>query len=167
MPLTRQKPDLSSVESDLKALATASKTLNNLTDQLTEQVAQIESVISALNLGLRVSVTVHSYSSDEEPWLSSDLRLSYDKNDGKWGFEIEEFDEDQNDPDHYRNYKSWTFKDAPRALRLEVVHHIPDLIKALVKESETVAKQVTEKLEDAKAIASTLFKPALDGAVRK
>jgi hypothetical protein len=166
MALTRQKPDLSSVESDLKALATASKTLNNLTDQLTEQVAQIESVINTLNLGLRVSVTVHSYGSDDEPWLSSDLRLSYDKNDGKWGFEIEEFDVDQN-ADHYLNYKSWVFKDAPRALRLEVVHKIPELIKAMVKESETVAKQVTEKLEDAKAIASTLFKPALDGSMRK
>ena len=67
--------------------------------------------------------------------FSSPLRLSYDKNDGKWGFEIEELDEDQNDPGHYRNYKSWVFKDAPRALRLEVVHHIPEPIKAMVKES--------------------------------
>jgi hypothetical protein len=164
--LRKPQLDLSSLESDLKALTTNSKTLNSLTDQLTEQVAQVESVVNVLNLGLRVSIIVHSYSGDDEPWLSSDLRLSYDKNDGKWGFEIEEYDEDHN-TDRRHNYKSWKFKDAPRALRLEVVQRIPDLIKEMVKESEVAAKQVTEKLGDAKSIASSLQKLALDGAVRK
>jgi len=162
-----KKPDLSTVESDLKALSIASKTLNNLTDQLTEQVAQIESGINTLNLGLRVSVLVSRETGDDEPWLSNNVRLLYAKNDGKWGFEIEEFEEDGNDPDHYPSYKSWVFKDAPRGLRLQVIHKIPELIKELVKESETVAKQVTERLADAKAIASTVLKPALDGPERK
>jgi|SRR5579863_21136 len=157
----RKKPDLSSVESDLKALTKASKTLNDLTDKLTEQVAQIESVVNTLNLGLRVSVAVHSYSGEDEPWLSSDLRLSYDKNYGKWGFEIEEFEIDANDPDHYRNYRSWAFKDAPRLLRLEVVHKIPELMKAMVQESERAADQINEKLDDAIAIAASLSAPVV------
>jgi hypothetical protein len=162
-----QKPDLSTVESDLKALTTASKTLNNLTDQLTEQVAQIESVINALNLGLRVSVVVRSYMDENQPWISNTLRLSYGKNDGKWGLEIEEFDDDERDPEHHRDYTSWAFKDAPRSLRLEVVPKIPELIKEMVKEAEAAAAKVTQKLDDAKAIASSLFAPALDGSVQK
>jgi hypothetical protein len=163
----KKQLDLSTVESDLKALTTASKTLNNLTDQLTDQVAQIESVINALNLGLRVSVIVRSYSDDNQPWMSNNVRLSYDKNDGRWGFEVEEFDDDERDPEHHANYRSWAFKDAPRSLRLEVVHKIPELIRAMVKEAEATAAKVTLKLDDAKAIASSLFAPTLDGPVRK
>jgi hypothetical protein len=164
----RKKPDLSTVESDLKALTSASKVLNSLTDQLTEQVAQIESVINTLNLGLRVSVDVHSYSSDDEPWASENLRLSYDKIDGRWVFEVEQFDTDErDDPERIFNYHSWPFKDSPRSLRLEVVHKIPELLKEMVKQAEAAAAKVTEKLEDAKSIASSVQKLTLDGPVRK
>jgi len=168
MPDVRTKPDLSTTESDLKALAAAANNLNNLTDKLTEQVTQIESVINTLNLGLKVSVIVSSYGEEEEPWASHDVRLCYNKVDGKWGFEIEEFDTDeQYAAGRYLNYHSWAFRDAPRSLRLEVVHRIPELIKAMVKEAEQVTSRFAEKLEDAKSIASTVFKPALDAPVKK
>jgi hypothetical protein len=167
MPDPRNKPDLSTVESDLKALSTASKTLNDLTDKLTEQVAQIESVINTLNLGLRVSVMVRSYNSDDrEPWLTNNVVLLYGKNDGRWGFEIEEFDEDERDPINPRNYRLWVFKEAPRTLRLEVVNKIPELIRQLVKESEAAADEVTEKLDDAIAIAASLSAPIVLKPVR-
>jgi hypothetical protein len=163
----RKKPDLSSVASDLKALTTASKTLNELTDKLTEQVAQIESVVNTLNLGLRVSVIVSSYGDDNEPWINYKKRLSYSKNDGKWGFEVEEFEDDDNDPGRYRNHASWAFKDAPRSLRLEVVHKIPELIKAMVQECERVADEINEKLDDAIAIAASLSAPVVLKPVRQ
>jgi hypothetical protein len=151
--------DPSAIESDLKVLANNSETLNRLTDELTKHVEQIESTINALNLGLRASV-IAECASDEEGLWTHYVRLWYDKTDGKWGLAIDEFDQNEQDPDRWFGHKSWVFKDAPRALRLKVVDKIPDLIKALVEESEKMAADTTLTVARAMEIASSLPKPA-------
>jgi hypothetical protein len=152
--------------SDLKALTDASKNLNRSTDELTQQIEQIESTINALNLGLRASVIAEA-DDDESPLWTHYTRLLYDKNDGAWGLVIDEFYESVSDEHTKHDYKGWRFSDAPRASRLKVIDKIPELLKVLVRESEAMAERVGEKLNDAKAIASSLFAPAPDGPVRK
>ena len=154
--------DPSAIESDLKVLATNSKNLNRLTDELTKHVEHIESAVNTLNLGLRVFVIADSGCDEEGRW-SHYVRLCYEKIEGKWGLAIDEYDEDAADPDHWPNYSHWAFKDAPRALRLKVVDKIPDLIKALVKESETMAAETTATVARAMEIASSVSRSAFTG----
>jgi hypothetical protein len=157
--------DTSALESDLKVLAANSKNLNRLTDELSGYIAQVESTVNALNPGLKVSVIVER-SSDEDGTWSHYVRLGYDKIDGRWGLSIDEYDENEEDPaDSWVNRKTWAFNDAPRSLRLMVVPSIPDLIKALVKESESMSAETAATVSRAKEIAASLSKsgPTLAG----
>jgi hypothetical protein len=150
--------DPSSIESDLKALATNSNNLNRLTDDLSNYVETIESTINVLNPGLKVSVVVARSSYEDGTW-SHYVLLWYDKIEGKWGLAVEEYDQNEEDPDAPQsNRKTWAFKDAPRALRLQVVTSIHDLIKALVKESESMARATEMTVARAKEIASSVRK---------
>jgi hypothetical protein len=156
-------PDPSSVAADLKSLTANAKTLNKLTDELTKQVGQIETVINALNLGLTDWVVVDESSDLNGIWTYY-TRLGYDKNDdGRWGLVISKYEEHDQDPDQVRNYKAWAFKDAPRRLRLKSTGYIPALLKDLVKQAEDLTKETEATLSQAKDIASNLYKPALDG----
>jgi hypothetical protein len=161
--LGKGSSDPSSVAADLKALAANSKILNQLTDDLTKQVAQIESIINALNLGISEWVVVDESFDPMSEWTDN-TRLLYDKNeDGKWGLAIEKYEEHIQNPDLRRNYNAWAFRDAPRKLRLRAVAYIPALLGDLVKQSEELSKETAATLSLAKDIASNLYKPALDG----
>jgi len=161
-------PVIPALASDLKALADAAKNLNSFSDQLTQQVEQIESVINALNLGLRATVVVEADGDGDLAGLWTHYtRLLYDKVDGRWGLAIDEYDEDVRDEETKHNYKIWAFCDSPRGSRLKVVDKIPELIKVLLKESQAMTLRVGQKLEEVNSIASNLFAPALDGEVRK
>jgi len=156
--------DPSSVATDLKTLSKNAKTLNKLTDDLTQQVGQIESVINALNLGLSSFVVIEESPDMTGVW-SHYTRLWYVRDDkSKWGLTIDEFDEHNQDPENCRNHKSWAFREAPRVLRLKAVGFIPDLLADLVKQSENMTTQTAATLAQAKDIAANLLKPALDGS---
>jgi len=160
--LRKPEIDPSAIESDLKVLADKSKTLNQLTDELTRHVEQIESVVNALNLGLSARVIAEKMGNPGDT-ESHYVRLLYSKTDGKWGLAVDEFDEDEDDPIWCGDYKIWAFKDAPRALRLKVVDKIPDLIKALVKESDKMADETAKTVARAVEIASGMSKKAPTG----
>jgi hypothetical protein len=155
--------DPSATATDLKVLADKSKILNRLTDDLSKHVDQIESVINALNLGLSGWVWVEESSDDTGTWTHY-IRLWYEKNEGRWGLSIDEFDEYAQEPDEYRNRKSWVFKDAPRALRLKAVEKIPALIKVLCKEAEEMTAKTAATVTRAQEIASCLSKPTPAGS---
>ena len=152
--------DPSTTASEFQALATNSNNLNRLTNELSNYVEAIESNINTLNPGLKVSVVVETSNYEEGAWRHYVL-LWYDKIEGKWGLAVEEYDENQDDPEaHPVNQKTWAFKDAPRALRLQVVSSIPDLIKELVKESGNMARATEMTVARVKEIASSLRKTA-------
>src|SRR5579859_271865 len=99
----------STLESDLRALATNSNNLNRLTDDLSNYVETIESTINTFNPGLKVSVVVER-SCDESGTWSHYVRLGYDKIDGRWGLVIDEYDENEEDPEaSWANQKMWAY----------------------------------------------------------
>ncbi|SRR5713101_6342931 len=156
------KVDPSAIESHLKQLTAAAKTLNELSDTLTTQVGQIETIVNALNLGVRASVQVETLSLSEDRMCRQWLQLGYGKSGNKWGFIVEELFRDLNNPDR-DDYDGWPFKEAPREFRIKAVDKIPELLEALVKKSAEVASDITKRVEYAKDIASNLYKLALDG----
>jgi hypothetical protein len=161
--LNVRKPiDSSAIESNLKLLTNNSKILNQLTDELTKYVEQVESAINALNLGLTVSVIAEAMG-DLTGVVTHYVRLGYYKQDGRWGLCIDEYDQHEQDPDNLRDYRAWAFKDAPRVLRLKVVDKIPDLMKALAEESEKMTAGTAEAVARAIEITESLPKKAPNG----
>jgi hypothetical protein len=145
----------SEIQTNLKQLATSAQALNKLSDQLTKEVAEIENTINLLNLGVTANVTIE-LRSYEEGTSSSCWRLAYGKEAGKWGFVIEYIIEDVNDP-FAGSYESWPFKDSPRDKRVRAVEKIPNLLEALVKESNELAEEISRKISYTQSIAATLL----------
>lgn len=155
------------VQADLQKLTVAAKSINELSDELTREVAGIEAVVNKLNLGVHTNVQIETWS-DEEGLNSSLWRLAYGKEAGKWGFFIECITTDQvglrqGDP-NAETYESWLFKDAPRENRIKAVGKIPLLLQALVKESNEVAAKIAEEIAAARELASAIAQPAPVGS---
>jgi hypothetical protein len=144
----------SKIQANLKQLETSAHALNKLSDQLTQKVAEIEGTINSLNLGVTTNVRIESWS-NEEGTSTSLWRLAYGKESGKWGFVIEHISEDLNYG--HEEYSSWPFKDSPREQRINAVDKIPQLLEALVKESNEVAEQVSRKISYTQSLAATLL----------
>jgi len=145
---------LQDVQETLSKLANSAKSLNDITDELTKQVLQIQDAVNNLNLGVSTSIEFSRWS-DEEGIRSGLWRLAYGKGAGKWGFAIEYITEDIRDP-REDTYESWLFKDAPRDERVRAVDYIPDLLQALLSKSEDVAANVNKKLNYAKELSSAI-----------
>jgi hypothetical protein len=144
-------PPATEINAKLKALSTASVTLNDLSDQLTREVASIESTINQLNLGISASVTFETWS-DDTGMISDLWRLAYGRSSNKWGFLVEHLNENLNYPEE-GDLEAWPFKDAPREQRLKAVGKIPELLDLLVKKSSEFASDVTSTVGYVKALA--------------
>ncbi len=145
----------SEIQTNLKQLATSAHALNKLSDQLTKEVAEIEDTINRLNLGVTANVRFEHWSNEEHTSYSS-WRLAYGKEGGKWGFVIEYVSEDLEDP-FAGSHDTWPFKDSPRDKRIRAVEKIPDLLEALVKQSNELAEEISRKISYTQSIAATLL----------
>ncbi len=137
-------------QAKLQALTNVAQNLNELSDRLTAQVAEIEGAINKLNLGVRASVDAEIVPVDEN--ASRRVIFGYDKVSGKWGFVISQYL--NIDPEN--TYEQWAFKDAPRELRLKVIECIPLLLDDLVTKSMKLASEITGKITVAKNLVSSL-----------
>lgn len=135
----------------LTRLATVAGFLNELSDELTKQVSEIEATLNALNLGVRAEGVPVTLELDEDTRYHHWLRLAYGKKASKWGFIVEELETYPSERDD--TYTSWLFKDAPREFRLKVVDSIPVLMDALAKESDHTAKEIAQKVEFVKDLS--------------
>lgn len=139
----------------LKQLSSASETLNQASNKLTDQIKEIESSLSSYNFG--VVAWVHLRRSPEEidngGWVDRIDRLGYTKQNGKWALyvssAVQEFDE----------FESWLLRDAPRDLRVLAIDAIPKLLEEMVIKAKELTAEVTSKTDSAKALAQSLRKP--------
>lgn len=164
-PEPRLTPEtISEIQVNLQQLELSAKNLNELSDHLTKQIAEIEAAINKLNLGIEADVEIQSWSAADGIY-SHGWKLRYGKLSGKWGFLIEYWTEDLNWPDEDTDER-WHFKDSPREQRLKAIDKIPLLLKALVTKSNDFASDITRKLTLAKDLAST-FAPAKPDTSKK
>jgi uncharacterized coiled-coil protein SlyX len=156
-------PDPSQIQDQLQQLAAAAQTLNELSDQLTKHVGDIETSLNKLNIGITANVKTEQWSDDEEGLSSTIWRLGYEKTSKQWGFVIERITEDCRYPEA-GTYESWAFKDAPREHRLLSVEKIPALLNALLEKSKDVASDISGKVSYAKSLATSLAMSKADGS---
>ena len=97
----------SKIQSQLDSLASAARSVNQLTDQLTKDVGKIEDALGAMNLGINAHVSAPCSGLDGR---KLNLVLGYTKGfAGRWCFVIGEGTKDE----------AWPFRSAPREFPCE------------------------------------------------
>lgn len=143
------------VSSLLKQLSSASQTLNEASDELTQEIKQVESALGAFNLG--VSAWVKFAGTDEEydfgngnVQLERVDMLGYAKRHGKWALLV------WSGVEEISREETWLLRDAPRDLRVQAVDAIPALLEKIATEAATLADEVRSKASRTKSIAHSL-----------
>lgn len=142
------------VQSSFQQLADAAKTLNAASDRFSKLVAEIDTALKPLNIGLVCWVNIGG------PWRSEDgeqeyrEQVGYAKIGGKWGIALRTVNEVVYRDDS--DIEQWLFNDAPRQLRLKAIDFIPDMLCELSKEAANFTEKITKKTVDVQQLVSAL-----------
>jgi hypothetical protein len=152
----KDTPLLERVASYYTQLSTVAADLNAVSDELGKSIAEIDTSLKKLNLGISTWLTIHggdgSYRGDSSYWSRD---IGYTKVEGKWGISLRKVEGNYQYPDDEKT-EEWLFNDAPRSLRLEAIDKIPELLEELSKEAVKTTKNIRAKLDEAKAVAEVL-----------
>ena len=138
------------VENSFKQLSNAAQTLHTASDDLRKVIRQLDASLKKLGLGFPAWVQI-SGSSDETTYWNRDL--GYARVGGKWGLALRDVTGNHLDHDD-DSEEVWAFNDAPRAMRIEAVNKIPDLLERLLQQTEETTKKLQSKIAMAADLAS-------------
>jgi len=133
--------------------------LNSASDELTEAISAINTVLQGLNIGLATWTTIDSGNGlpdDGSYWSRS---LGYAKIGNKWGIALRDVAGDANYPNE-ELCDEWLFNDAPRWLRLAGISKIPDLLETMVKTTQETTKKIRVKTAEAEQLAAVIAQAA-------
>jgi hypothetical protein len=160
-------PLLERVASYYSQLSTVAADLNAVSDELGKSIAEIDTALKKLNLGITTWVTI---SGDEGDHLLDDYTfwshdLGYAKVAGKWGISLRTVTGDQHCP-FPEEIEEWLFNDAPRSLRLEAIDKIPELLENLSKDAAKTTKDIRARIGETQAVVETI-KAVASSPIRK
>ena len=114
-------------------LGPASKSLNDASDLLTHQIAQVEGALAELRLGVPAWIDLATMEVEAAPdWY---VELGYDKQKGRWAMLLAQGP----DPEVY----TFSFLlDASREMKLQALEKIPDLLAKLREEAGKLESQI-------------------------
>jgi hypothetical protein len=137
-----QVPPAERVQSTYKQLSQAATLLNSASDELGKAISLLDAALKKLHLGVSAWVTL---SSSEEPsgiWWTRDV--GYAKVGDRWGIALRRAEGDYAIPEHESEEK-WLFNDGPRWMRSEASKKIPELLEALLKETQNKTKELKDR----------------------
>jgi hypothetical protein len=143
-----------SIPDKIKRLEAAAATLNTVSDELGASVTAVETALKRLNLGVPAW---YKFAGD----LDSDTayywkhEIGYAKVGGQWGIALRTDEGFADDPSS-QSEERWPFDDAPRALRLEAIDHVPALLDELIKEAASTAEKIKAKVAPAERVAAAI-----------
>ncbi|HMC29246.1 MAG TPA: hypothetical protein VKL99_00320 [Candidatus Angelobacter sp.] len=146
------------VQSSYRKLTEVAADLNKVSDSLGQMIADLDSALKKLNLGLTVWVEVHG---DEDHqtlnYWSEDL--GYAKSGGKWGVALRRVEGNYSYPDQ-ESEEVWLFNDGPRQLRLASIPYVPQLLEKLSERAVQATKQIAETLETTQEVINAVKEAA-------
>jgi len=156
-------PDPERIAQSFKDLAASAAQLNAASDELAKAIAPIDAALKKLNVGVEFW---HQYTGFDTPdgdyWGH---RIGYAKLSGKWGLALSVVSGNFGQgPDE--DPEEWLFNDAPRAMRLKALDHIPAFLENFVKHVTTEAAELKKKMGQARELAamiSTVAREITDG----
>jgi prefoldin subunit 5 len=147
-------------------LAALSQDLNETSDLVSRQIAEVESALNALRLGVRAWVDVERSVEKAESTskggerhysdLTRVLQLGYIKHQGQWRLVIADGYEELWDVDDFGAITA--LREAKRDVKLAAVDKIPALLVKIEEEATRVTQQATEKAQQLKDVAAALGK---------
>lgn len=145
---------VSKVQTSYQKLATAASTLNTASDRLGKVVAELDTALKGLNLGITSWLDFSTWEEGAE-WATD--QIGYTRIGGKWGIAIRKISGNyQYGEDTIHG--EWLFSDAPRALRITAIDRIPEFLEKLVTDVEATTKRVNEKLKESHELAEAIAK---------
>lgn len=146
------------VQSSYKQLSIAASNLNAASDELGKAISTLDSALQKFNLGVSAWIHLSGGKNDETfDWWSRDL--GYTKVGSKWGIALKDSSGNAVPPEE-ELVEVWLFNQAPRWMRAEAVGKIPDLLEALVKQTEDTTKKIKEKTTQVQEFAEAMSKVA-------
>ena len=153
------------VQASYQQLSAAATTLNTASDALGESIAELDSALKRLNLGISSWVKLVDYYC-EDPEEYSYIEVGYARIGGKWGIALRTVDGHEQFVELYRS-EQWLFNDAPRKLRIEAVTKIPNLLEQLAKDAAAMTSEVEDKAGEVRQLASAMSAPPDEQSSRK
>jgi hypothetical protein len=154
------------VTASIKQLSLVATDLNKVSDELSQAIYAIDTVLQGLNIGVHTWITIHDDNDMPESEYFSRRDLGYSKVGGRWGISLRAVTGNYSRPDE-ESTDSWHFNDAPRWLRLEGIEKIPDLLDELIKSTEETTKKIKSKITEANQLATAIAQAAGKSTVRK
>lgn len=143
-------PSSEVLKTSFDELRKAAGVLNTASDEFGKPIAQLDKALKRLNLGVPAWVTIERQDNGDVGyfWMR---QLGYGKIGPRWGIAIREMSGFVDDPER-ESCEEWLFSDAPRALRIQAIDKLPDLITKLAKEATSMAHELQEKVSRAEAV---------------
>lgn len=137
-----------------KQLKASAAALNAASDELGKSISALDAALKRLNLGISAWEFIVSHL-DQSTGEFSNQKIGYCKVQGRWGIALSTAEGFVQDPDG-GSQEIWLFNDAPRALRVEAIEKLPDLLEKLVEEADTTTAKITEKTTQAREFAEVV-----------
>jgi hypothetical protein len=137
-------------------LSEAAKDLNSISDELGKPIAEVDSALKKLNLGVAVWIPIRKNDgTPDESWSWSE-DIGYAKIGANWGICLRKVNGDYQRPDEDEQEERWLFNDAPRALRISAIEKIPELLEKLSGEAVRTANEIRARLGEVQAVAEAV-----------
>lgn len=152
----KESPKVSPVDrvrNSYKQLTSASRSLNNASDELKEAASVLDAALEVLNLGISAWVDLSSNDNEDETWWSREI--GYTRIGNAWRIALRTRSGDYSWPER-DSVEQWPFAEAPRWMRIEAVAKIPDLLEALLKQTEETTTKLKKRTEQVFALAEAM-----------
>jgi hypothetical protein len=137
----------SRISTAFQDLVKRSAELNAASDDLAKAIAPIDAVLKQFNLGVNAWHRYGGFVNEHD--VAYENFVGYAKVNGKWGLALSHVF------DHERE-EEWLFNDAPRAMRIEAVKYLPDLLEILAKRAAETSVDLRTSADEARKVSATL-----------
>jgi hypothetical protein len=145
---------LPKISASFRLLATEAEALNVASDTLGQSIAEVDSALKTLNLGIDAWVLVDEWAEENGDWGRREL--GYAKvGHSKWGISLRDREGNEYSAVVSKD-EQWLFNDAPRALRIRAVDKLPGLLEKLIEKVEDTRRQISEKIADARKVTAAV-----------
>jgi hypothetical protein len=129
----------------VSSLESAANVLNSRSTELSEPIDAINVALKSLNMGIRVWHSYYEVSGERH-------LIGYDKIDNKWGVALSVQSTIDDD------FEAWHFRDAPRSMRIQAVHYLPQLLRQCLCCAEELIEEIGRATNTARATSAQLSK---------
>jgi hypothetical protein len=138
-----------------KRLSASAADLNKASDELGNSIEALDASLKRLGLGIAAWVSIAEGGDSHGSGYVWEHYLGYAKVGSKWGIALSSTSGNVHDDPH-ENDEEWLFAEAPRALRIQAVDHLPALLDKLIVEADKATEKIRGKINGVQTVVSAV-----------